>query len=181
MQIRLDSEQSAELSQRRSDVDDMLSILIGERRSATRESAFLAWSEHSDVSAASWLIVDRRDDVVAAHDQLVITDLSRRADGVVASQGVDEIHAFVKDFLAQVSTDPEDPDVLTVTGIMERDQDDLPLGSMRRYGSEDAGLVEAVAERFGLELPEDFDRSCRRANLMSMLRISIVDSDGFAC
>jgi hypothetical protein len=181
MQIQLDSDQTAELAQRSSDVDEMLSILIGERRSATRESAFLAWSKHSDSSAASWLIMDRRDDVVAAHDQMVISDLSRRADQVVSSQGVEEIHAFVKDYVGQVSTDPEDQEILALVGIGERGEKDVPLSIMRQWGSEDMGLVEAIAERFDLELPTDFERSCRRDNLMTMLRMTIVDRDGFAC
>jgi len=180
VQIQLDSDQADELAQRAHDVDEMLSILIGEGRSATRESAFRAWSEHSDSSAASWLIIDRRDDVVAAHDRIVMDDLSRRADRIVDSQGA-EIHAFVKDYVSQVSTDPEDPEILTITGIGESGEDDVPLGIVRQWGSEDMGLVEAIAERFDLELPEDFERSCRRANLMTMLRIGIVDKDGFAC
>jgi hypothetical protein len=154
MQIVLDSAQTAELAKRGSDVDDMLSILVGERRS---------------------------DDVVAAHDQLVIADLSRRADRIVSMHGAEEIHAFVKDYVGQTSTDAEDPDVLKLTGIMGCGEDDVTLGVMRRHGSEDMGLVEAVADRFDLELPEDFERSCRRANLITMLKVGIEDEDGFAC
>lgn len=181
MQIQLDSDKSAELEQRRRDVDGMLSILICERRDATRESAFLAWSQHSDPSAASWLVIDRPDDVVTAHDRLVVDDLSRRAESIVRSHGADEIHDFARDCLAAVSTDREDPDVLTVTGIDDRGEKDVDIGVMSRWGSEDAGLVEAIAERFDLELPTDFERSCRRDNLMTMLRMTIVDKDGCAC
>lgn len=181
MQIQLDSDQSAELEQRSRDVDGMLSILISERRDATRESAFLAWSRHSESSAASWLVMDRPDDVVAAHDHLVIEDLSRRAESIVRSHSADEIHDFARDHLAAVSTDREDPDVLTVTSIADSGEQDVEIGVMSRWGSEDAGLVDAIAERFDLELPTDFERSCRRGNLMTMLRMSIVDRDGFAC
>jgi hypothetical protein len=91
MIIELDRDQRQDMSERSQDVSDVLRILrVAGNTEATRESAYLAWAEHSERSAANWLIVAKDPmgfaEITAAHDALVRNRANR---SIIAEQGED--------------------------------------------------------------------------------------------
>ncbi len=177
MHVRLDSDQQAEMRERGHDIDEMLVMLVSEGRDANRESAFLAWSLHSDRSAASWLTMERADDVVSAHDSLVRDDLEKRIRDALRKIDRSDLIEFVKDRIESTSTDPEDPDLLSVVDI--EGETPTSIGIMRMHDPSECGMVEAIADRLEVELPADFERSCGRPAFMDALDLRIEDGDGY--
>jgi hypothetical protein len=189
MQVELTSAQQTEMQERDHDVDALLAALHARGRpEATRESAFLAWSDWSDTSAASWLIVmpsgDQsaygRDEIVAAHDCMLIAEVDKRVRHARSRNYDHEIHEFVRDYLAQTSTDLEDTDILTVSGVTARGEDDIVLGHMRSMSQNDFGLVGALTDRFDVELPAGFDGRFNRAMILLPFGIAVEDAKGFS-
>ena len=91
MIIELDQDQRQDMSERSQDVSDVLRILrVAGNTGATRESAYLAWAEHSERSAANWLIVAKDPmgfaEITAAHEALVRNRANR---SITAERGED--------------------------------------------------------------------------------------------
>lgn len=188
MHVELTSAQQTEMQERSTDVDALLAALHARGRpEATRESAFLAWSDWSDTAAASWLVVmpadDQnsygRDEIVAAHDAMLIAEVDRRVQHARSRNYDDDIREFVRDYLGQVVTDLEKPDVLKVLAVTAHGEENVVLGHMRRMSSNDHGLVEALADRFDVELPTGFDDRFNRAMILLSFGIAVEDSERF--
>lgn len=189
MHVELSSAQQTEMQERSTDVDALLAALHARGRpEATRESAFLAWSEWSDTAAASWLVVmpagDQssygRDEIVAAHDAMLIGEVEKRVRRTRSLNYDDDIREFVRDYLSQVVTDLEKPDVLKVLAVTARGEENIVLGHMRRMSPNDHGLVEALTERFDVELPAGFDGRFNRAMILLPFGIAVEDAEGFS-
>lgn len=189
MHVELTSAQQTEMQERSGDVDALLDALHARGRpEATRESAFLAWSDWSDTSAASWLMVmpygDQsaygRDEIVAAHDAMLIAEVDRRVRQARSRNYDDDIREFVRDYLGQVATDLEKPDVLKVLAVTARGEENLVLGHMRQMSSNDSGLVGALTDRFDVEIPEGFDDRFNRAMILLPFGIAVEDAKGFS-
>ena len=111
MIVELNGSERAEMQVRSSDVTMLVSILKGMgAEHVSRESAFKAWSEHSESSAASWLIISKDPEgmreVERAHDRIVDRWKGEMHDYVVGSRR-NEAEADVPE--APVRFRPEDP------------------------------------------------------------------------
>lgn len=166
---------SDELIARRHDVDELVSILSKEGRDAAPEDALRAWSLHSERSAASWLLFDAQEphEIVAAYDSLMLDGLERAVRDALPEHRQDEAADFVADHLAQTSTDPEDPDLLAVSAS----DGSRRLGTMRRWSVNDQSLVEAVYQRFDVELPSWHALHPRRL-MLAPFGIRVTDAEG---
>lgn len=91
MIVELNESERAEMQERSSDVTLLVSILKGMgAEHVSRESAFKAWSEHSESSAANWLIIPNEfqglQEVASAHDRIVDRWKGEMHDYVVGSR-----------------------------------------------------------------------------------------------
>lgn len=187
MQVLLTSSQEAEMADRSADIDALMAALSSRGRGhATREEAFLAWSQWSDDMAVSWLVVMSpgsmselgRDEIATAYDSLVLADLRRRAAAVLEREGAERVQDIVVDHIHQTSVDEEDPDILMVTTISTEGREDVLLGRMRQWSADDQGLVDVLADRLDIELPRGFASLYARSNLLTPLGIAVFDREG---
>ena len=135
MIVDLNDSERAEMQERSSDVTVLVSILKGMgAEHVSRESAFKAWSEHSESSAASWLIIPNQfeglQEVASAHDRIV-------------DRWKDEMHDYV------VGGRRQEKDA-------EPDVPEAPV----RFRPEDPKSVERVARlrEIGFDPPSDVVR-----------------------
>ena len=76
MKFEISSMDVEEMDFREREIDQIVAVLhAAGKTDATRESSFLAWQEHSETSAATWLIVPEGpegvEEIVSAHDRLI--------------------------------------------------------------------------------------------------------------
>jgi hypothetical protein len=133
MIVDLNDSERAEMRERSSDVTLLVSILKGMgAENVSRESAFKAWSEHSESSAASWLIISK--------DPEEMREVERAHDRIV-DRWKDEMHDYV------VGSRPK---------AVEADVPEAPV----RFRPEDPKSVERVARlrEIGFDPPSDVVR-----------------------
>ena len=135
MIVELNDSQRAEMQERSSDVTVLVGILKGMGAdNVSRESAFKAWSEHSESSAASWLIISKDPEgmreVERAHDRIVDRWKDEMHDYVVGSRPqAAAVEAVVPE--PSVRFRPEDPRSVERVGRLKEIGFDPPADVVR--------------------------------------------------
>lgn len=177
----LSSSQRADMAERSHDVDELVDILQGCGRDADRETAYQAWSDHSDSSSASWLVFDAissdsRSEIRAAYDHLMLGRAEQAIASAVPEHRRDDVYEAVAAHLGLVSAAAADPSDLRIV----RTHDRSVIGTMAEDHDAVTNVLDLLVDRFDVELDPETARVHATNRILSAFGVEVVDRDGYA-